>query len=259
MTSPLHEDEAEAPGGQAVPGGRAATGTSSTTGGSHAQTLSRGITMLEILADADAPMSIAEVAAALGVHRSIAYRILRTLEEHSLVVRDDAGKLMSGPGLATLARSVARSLQSASLPMLTELSTDLGLTAFVAVWDHADCVTLVTVEPPARGATIRPGTRHSFSVGAPGIAIQSAISEEQWSAVDPTSPYRSEALRARELGYAVSHDEVIPDVGAIAAPIRRIGQTPAALAVLYLGERDDTAQIGRRLVETANRIEDQLA
>lgn len=251
MTSPVHEDGTAAD--PATSAGRSAGA------GSHSQTLSRGITMLEILADADGPMSIAEISAALGVHRSIAYRILRTLEDHSLVVRDDGGKLQSGPGLATLARSVARSLQSASLPVLTELSSDLGLTAFIAVWDHADCVTLVTVEPHARSATLRPGTRHSFSVGAPGIAIQSAISEEQWHAVDPTSPYRPEALRARELGYAVSHDEVIPDVGAIAAPIRRLGQAPAAVTVLYLGERDDTAQIGRRVVDAAARIEDQLA
>lgn len=42
------------------------------------QTLSRGIRALEILAAADRPLSIAELAEALGVHRSIAYRILRT-------------------------------------------------------------------------------------------------------------------------------------------------------------------------------------
>ncbi len=50
---------------------------------SPSQTLSRGIRALEILAAAQAPLTIAELADAMGVHRSVAYRILRTLEDHS--------------------------------------------------------------------------------------------------------------------------------------------------------------------------------
>ena len=51
------------------------------------QTLSRGIRILEILAEAREPLSIDDVAHRLGVHRSVAYRLVRTLEEHGLVVR----------------------------------------------------------------------------------------------------------------------------------------------------------------------------
>ncbi|BDZ54800.1 hypothetical protein GCM10025870_18730 [Agromyces marinus] len=67
------------------------------------QTLSRGIRVLEVLADADRNLSIDEVAAGLGVHRSVAYRLVRTLEEHGLVARDAAGRLLLGTGLAALA------------------------------------------------------------------------------------------------------------------------------------------------------------
>ena len=49
------------------------------------QTLSRGIRILEILADAREPLSIDEIARRLDVHRSVAYRLLRTLEDHGLV------------------------------------------------------------------------------------------------------------------------------------------------------------------------------
>ena len=87
----------------------------------HSQTLSRGIRALEILAAAPAPMTIAELSTALGVHRSVAYRILRTLEDHALLTRDDAGRVQAGPGLAALARGVSRDLQTAALPELTEL------------------------------------------------------------------------------------------------------------------------------------------
>lgn len=229
-------------------------------GTAHSQTLSRGIRALEILAEAQSPMTIAELSAALGVHRSIAYRILRTLEDHSLLMRDDAGRVQAGPGLAALARGVSRDLQTAALPELTELANELSMTAFVAVWDQHDCVTLVTVEPRHRAATLvqRPGTRHSFSAGAPGIAIQSALTEAQWEHQAPGRAYRSEARTARDIGYAVSHDEVIPGTSAIAAPIHVPGQLPAAVAVVYIRTERDVGEIGERLMTAARRIEAQL-
>ena len=67
------------------------------------QTLSRGIRILEILADAREPLSIDEIARRLGVHRSVAYRLLRTLEDHGLVTRDGAGRIQLGARMAALA------------------------------------------------------------------------------------------------------------------------------------------------------------
>src|SRR5689334_14916965 len=149
------------------------------TTASPSQTLSRGIQALEILAAAERPLTIAELAGALGVHRSVAYRILRTLEDHSLLVRDDSGRVQPGPGLSVLASGVSRNLQTAALPELTQLANSLHMTAFIAVWDHQECVTLVTVEPRHTGAALaqHPGSRHPVSTGAPGIAIQSTMTE----------------------------------------------------------------------------------
>lgn len=228
---------------------------------SHSQTLSRGIRALEILAAAAEPMTIAQLSHALGVHRSVAYRILRTLEDHSLLLRDDAGRLQLGPGVATLARGVSRDLQTASLPELTDLANTLAMTAFIAVWDQHDSVTLVTVEPRHSSATLvqHPGTRHSFSSGAPGIAIQSAVPEATWNRLAEGQPYRDEARQAGRRGYATSHNEVIEGVSSVAAPIRVPGSMPAAVAVVYVGaQHDDVAAIGARLVASAAAIEDQL-
>ena len=225
------------------------------------QTLSRGIRALEILAAAPGPLTIAELADAMGVHRSVAYRILRTLEDHSLLVRDDAGKVQPGPGLAVLARGVSRNLPSAALPELTHLANLLDMTAFVAVWDHHDCITLVTVEPRHSGATVaqHPGTRHPINAGAPGIAIQSAMSEAEWDRLDTGIAYRPEAAEARRKGYSASHDEVIAGVSSLAAPVRVPGGRPAALAVVYIRSAHDPAAVGTALAESAARIESQLA
>lgn len=227
---------------------------------SPSQTLSRGIRALEILAAAQNPLTITELADAMGVHRSVAYRILRTLEDHSLLVRDDAGKVQPGPGLAVLARGVSRNLQTAALPELTRLANDLTMSAFVAVWDRDDCITLVTVDPPHTGAGIvqHPGSRHPISAGAPGIAIQSVYSEADWRKAAPAIPYRPEAGIARQQGYAASHDEVIAGVSSVAVPVRIPGGRPAALAVVYIRAAQNPDEVAAALRAGAGRIEAQL-
>jgi DNA-binding IclR family transcriptional regulator len=236
------------------------TPNAGTAQASPSQTLSRGIRALEILAEAQQPLTIAELADAMGVHRSVAYRILRTLEDHSLLVRDDGGRVQPGPGLAVLARGVSRDLQSAALPELTQLANSLTMSAFVAVWDREECVTLVTVDPRHSGAAVvqHPGSRHPISAGAPGIAIQSAFAEDQWEALVPGIPYRAEAAEARRLGYAASHDEVIAGVSSVAVPLHVPGGRPAALAVVYIRAAQDPAEVAGSLTAAARRIEAQL-
>ncbi|MEO7017263.1 MAG: helix-turn-helix domain-containing protein [Leifsonia sp.] len=227
----------------------------------HSQTLSRGIRVLEILGESEGPMTIAALSAALGVHRSIAYRILRTLEDHGLVVRDASGAVLLGPRMAALARSVSRDLQAAALPALTSTANDLTMTAFLAVLDRHEVVTLVSVEPTHAHATVaqRPGTRHPLASGAPGIAIQSVLTEVQWLTLGSEHP-RAEAAEARARGYATSHDEVIQGLASVAVPLMLAGQTPAAIAVVYVaGSTHDVAAIGARLREAAEAVTREFA
>ena len=226
----------------------------------HSQTLSRGIRVLELLAEAPGPLTIAELSSALNVHRSIAYRMLRTLEDHGLVVRDAAGRIRLGPRLAALARGVSHDLQAAALPELTVVANELSMTAFVAVLDHRECVTLVSVEPRSAHATVaqRPGTRHPLAVGAPGIAIQSRLTDAQWAALGGVESMRAEAVEARVRGFATSHDEVIPGLSSIAVSLVVPGEAPAALAVVYIASAHLADEIGARLSAAAAAIASEL-
>jgi len=226
----------------------------------HSQTLSRGIRVLEALAEASAPMMIADVASVLGVHRSIAYRIVRTLEDHGLIARDTSGALSLGPRMAALARGVSRDLQAAALPELTAVANELGMTAFLSVLDHEEVVTLASIEPRHAQATVarRPGTRHPLAFGAPGIAIQSALSPDQWLAASPATPKRSEAADASARGYATSHDEVIPGLSSVAVPLMLSGHPAAAVAVVYVGSAHSVEQIAERLTTAAVAITREL-
>lgn len=222
------------------------------------QTLSRGLLVLEYLAETADPPTIAQVAAQLGVHRSIAYRILRTLEDHGLVSRGPDGRIQLAPRMAALARSVSRDLQAAALPALTSAANELGMTAFLVVLDRDEVVTLVSVEPSHTHASVaqRPGSRHPLSAGAPGIAIQSTLSAAQWRTLGGTP--RPEAADAAARGFATSHDEVIRGLSSVAVPLALAGQPAAALAVVYVASARPVEDLAARLREAAAVIADEL-
>ena len=124
------------------------------------QTLSRGIRILEVLADAREPLAIDEIARRLEVHRSVAYRLLRTLEDHGLVGRDANGRILLGARMAALAAGVAHDLQAEALPELTDVANELGMTCFLSVLDHDECVTLSRRWLSGPGRVIRSPVAH---------------------------------------------------------------------------------------------------
>lgn len=213
------------------------------------QTLDRGIRVLEHLAAVRETQSIATVAAAVGVHRSIAYRLLRTLEAHRLVERDASGSYGVGLGVVGLSRSVRRTLQAAATPQLAELVTELGMTAFLVVRDGDEAVTVNAVEPrdsPAHVA-FRPGNRNPVGLGATGLALLIP---------DPAATDdRAELVAARERGWASTLGEVIPGMRAVAAPVRHPdGTTAGALAVIFVDRSVDDAEVGPVLASAADRV-----
>lgn len=219
------------------------------------QTLSRGIRLLEELAAARSPLSIDELAGRVDLHRSVAYRLLRTLEDHGLVTRDAAGAMRLGTGLAALAAGVAADLQAEALPELTAAANDLGMTCFLVVLDHDECVTLTSVEPRHAVTAVaqRPGSRHPVTRGAPGRAILAQLPPRRWpDAVD--ARLAAEVAEAAERGWATSHDEVIPTLRAVAVPLPVQGREPAAVAAVHVATALDDGTIAARLTAAAEEI-----
>lgn len=213
------------------------------------QTLSRGICVLEALADADGPLSVPEIANALQLHRSIAYRLVRTLESHSLVTRHADARYTPGAGLAVLARSVQTELKSVAVPILEDAANDLGMTVFVVVEEGDQCVTLVSAEPRNAPGVVaqRPGSVHSVERGAPGLALLAA-------SPDVPEHRLAEIGAVHADGYATSHDEVIPGVFSVAVPLPRPTPPHAALAVVYVSSTKSAGDIAARLHRAVAQI-----
>jgi DNA-binding IclR family transcriptional regulator len=218
-------------------------------GAPQSQTLDRGLRILEHLATVGTAATVVEIGQATALHRSIAYRLLRTLEDHQLVERDAAGRYGLGLGVAALARGVRTGLQTAALPQLNALASDLGMTAFLVVRAGDEAVTVTSVEPPDSAAhvTYRPGTRHPIGRGAPGLAL--LIPEA------PSPDDRNALTEARRLGWASSHGEVIPGIRSIAAPVvGPDGVARAALAVVFVDDGVDTTRLGHSVIAAADKV-----
>lgn len=209
------------------------------------QTLARGLAAIEIIGASDEPLSVAQLCVKLNIHRSMAYRLVKTLEQYGFVERDLSGGLVLGTKMATLARGVAKSLQSAAAPELEAIAELLQMTAMLVTFDGESAVTLSTAEPQRAGTTVarKPGSRHSIDKGAPGRVLRSQVDPAHFA------PQKFE----------FSQDEVLPGVAAVAVPLVIPGSAPAALAVLYFPREVDVTHIADVLAAAAGRIATAVA
>jgi DNA-binding IclR family transcriptional regulator len=111
------------------------------------QTLDRGLRVLERVARSGGGCTIADLAAELGVGRTVVYRLVTTLEAHQLVRRDTAGRVWLGTGALGLAGRVVPLLREAALPALRALAEDVGATAHLTVAEGGEALAVAVVEP----------------------------------------------------------------------------------------------------------------
>lgn len=140
------------------------------------QTLDRGLRLLELLAATDEPVSVTDLADALGLARPVVYRLLATLEDHGLAVADEAGGHRAGLGLARLTGRVVPGLRATAEPHLRLLAEEVGATAHLTMAEGDEGVAVVVVEPSSTTVHVayRAGSRHPLDRGAAGKAILGA-------------------------------------------------------------------------------------
>ncbi|MGH3243716.1 MAG: IclR family transcriptional regulator [Spirillospora sp.] len=214
-----------------------------------AQTLDRGLRVLEALADAHDGLTVTDVAAALGVHRSIVARLLTTLLNRGYVGKRRDGRYVLGTTLVSLARRVSNNLLVVAGPELAAAAERLGLTAVLHIADGADAVALASVEPrnAAFHVGIRPGSRHPMALAASGQAILAGR--------PPADGEDPEIAEARARGFAKTTGKLVPNFTGIAAPIRIADETEASVGLIVPAhETHDDDLLAREVVALASRI-----
>ena len=217
--------------------------------GETSQTLDRGIRVLRELAEAHAALTVTELAARLQVNRTVMYRLLATLEHHSLVRRDADGRVRLGLGVLSLARRVQPLLRDAALPVLRRLAEEVGATAHLTIADGGEALAVAVVEPSWTDYHVayRVGSRHPLTRGAAGRAIMLARSTGSGGL-----PAAAKAGRGAA-GYVVSEGELQPGAYGVAAPLLGIASMEASIGVVTLGSLD-AKTIGPRVVLAAAEL-----
>ncbi|MET0740880.1 MAG: helix-turn-helix domain-containing protein [Candidatus Nanopelagicales bacterium] len=211
------------------------------------QTLDRGLRVLSLLAQARDGLSINDLAASLGVSRTVVYRLLTTLEAHDLVRRDSEGMARLGFGVARLAGRVHPLLRRAALPVLRRLADDVGATAHLTIAEGEEAVAVAVVEPSRTDYHVayREGARHPLGRGAAGRAI-GAAAEANSGIASGGSGERAGGT----VGYVVSHGELQAGAWGIAARLPSPVPVVGSVGVVALSALDE-AVVGARVIEAA--------
>ena len=142
---------------------------------SGVQSVDRALRILEILARSG-ESGVTEIAAALEVHKSTAFRLVATLEQHGLVEQvEGRGKYRLGVGLLRLAGATSARLDvvQEARPLCKQLAAATGET-----------VNLATLSRPQR-ALPRPGRRPVRAAAAQlGRAAHPAARDQQRQGAD---------------------------------------------------------------------------
>lgn len=211
------------------------------------QTVDRALSILPLLAAG--PADLGQVAERLGVHKSTALRLLRTLHEHGLVYRQADQRYRLGARLFALAQEAVENLDVREIahPHLVELNERTGHTVHLAVYEENEVLYIDKVESryPVRMYS-RIGKPVAITVAAVAKLLLADLAEPERRAVaekldyprytarstPDAAAYLRELATVRDQGWAIDlggHEE---SINCVAAPVRGAdGKAVAALSV----------------------------
>jgi len=211
----------------------------------------RVLRILSAFRDAGGELGVTDLSQALDLDKSVVHRILGTLAAHHFLDRNpETRKYRVGLRAWEVGRryTVRSWVDEAAVPLLADLVSRTGGTAYVGSLDGSEIVYLATVDGagPIR-VHVDVGARTSAHTTALGRAILAALPDDDLATLleqidlptrpNPKAGRTRSALLAelevtRERGYAINRGESRPGVGAVGAPVRDSRGTPvAALSV----------------------------
>jgi DNA-binding IclR family transcriptional regulator len=202
------------------------------------QTLSRGLQLLDAVADGREGVPVRDLAAVMRLPRSVVQRLLQTLEAEGFLERHPSlvGYRLSIKMWSLGCVAVRRlSVRDVARPFLEDLARKTNEMVKIGVLDGHDVVYLDGIEcPQAVRAYVPIGGRlpaHSIATGKailaflPGARV-AAISgrlgsqvSRQRTPVAGADALSKELERTRKRGYAVNRGDWSEDVGGVAAPL----------------------------------------
>ncbi|MBO3747674.1 helix-turn-helix domain-containing protein [Streptosporangiaceae bacterium NEAU-GS5] len=218
------------------------------TGPDFIEALARGLDVIRVFQPGRPVMSLTEVAAAAGLARPTARRILLTLQELGYARAEQGGFALT-PHVLQLGMSYVHSmgLWEIARPHLERLVSQTNESSSIAQLDGSDIVYVARVAVP-KIVTLRVqiGTRFPALQTSLGKVLLAALSPAEVAAIlaepsrsgitpywRPSAEETDEMLRSvRAKGWALTDEQLAPGIRSVAAPLRDgLGQVIASVNV----------------------------
>lgn len=236
--------------------------------------------MLDCFAFDKPELSVAEVSAATGLHKSTAHRILMALEYNGLIEQNqESAKYRLGIKLFKLGHQAAArlNLRDMARPYLRALMEETGETVHLAILDNDQVLYLEKVEGPhALRMPSRVGRHIPTYCTSLGKAMLSCLDEAEVRRIIQNHPIQQytpntvksveellvELKRTRKRGYAVDNEEIELGLRCAGAPIRNYtGEMVGAISVAGPSARlvrEKIPSIGNVVMKVAAAISQEL-
>jgi DNA-binding IclR family transcriptional regulator len=222
-------------------------------GAPGSQTLARGLAALQLVATSRSGLTAQQVADDIGVHRTIAYRLLSTLSQYRLVAKGEDGRYRAAAALAVLGASFDNNVRQLSLPTLRALADELGSTVSLLVAEGDQQVAIAVIVPTNvfYQLNFHEGSRYPLDRGAAGIALLASM--------PPRPDERDLVPQARQQGWVITHGEVEPNTYGLAVPVRRRPPSPPT-CINLISHREDVVMGGKdAVIKAANELSEILS
>ena len=225
-------------------------------------------------------LSVSEIGAKTGLHRSTAHRILMALEYNDLIKQNPStGKYHLGIKLFKLGHQAVSQLNLREIcrPFLSRLMNDTKETIHLAVLDDDQVLYLDKVEGPhALRMPSRVGRHIPTYCTSLGKAMLSCLDDQEVKSIlrrQTLKPHTENTVKninqlladlrsVRKRGYAVDNEEIEIGLRCVGAPLRdytggMVGAISVAAPSARLSEKN-TPVTGRMIIAIAAEISEQL-
>jgi len=240
-----------------------------------APALEKGLDVLELLATTSTPMTLTAIVNELGRSHGELFRMVQVLEFRGYIEQDSSadGYLLTERLFSLgMQRPKTHSLVEVSLPVMRQLSQDLGQSCHLALHTLGEMVVVARMESSEQlGFSVRVGYRRPLVKAASGAVLYAFQPEDvrhRWESLlnpplsgEDLTDWRAHADEIRKRQVELTPSRFVAGVTDISAPVMRGGAAAAALTVPFLeklGPQMSQEEAAERVLEAATRISNQL-